>query len=565
MSKYLVTGALPYANGKLHIGHIAGAYLPADVFVRYLKLKKEDVLFVCGTDEHGAPISILAEKQGVSPQEIVDYYHKSISDSFDSISIEFDNFSGTARKEHHKLAQEFFLNLLQNGHIKVSSNQQFYCESCKRFLADRYVEGVCPFCHKEGARGDQCDNCGKLMETLNLQEPKCKICGCTPVIKETAHWFLDLPAFEEKLRDWLEKKNYWKENILRFILGLLDEGLRERAVTRDIDWGVPVPVEGAEGKVLYVWFDAPIGYISASVEWAKKMREPDKWKDYWLNQDTKLIHFIGKDNNIFHAVFWPAMLMGQRGEFVLPHDIPANEFLNLEGDKISTSRNWAIWVDEFVEYFDGDLLRYYLAVIAPETKDSDFSWKEFQEKNNSELANVLGNLANRALTFANKHFGGKIRKPEQFSELSLSCFDEVFRLIPDIDAAYSNYQVRKAAKLIMDIARAGNKYFDETKPWIAVKTTEDRGEEIIYMILVLLANISTLLYPIMPNKMVKLRSMLNLNSNPQWEDITIDKKFFNADIYHEFVIGEVAPLFPRIDDKAIEEQYNILHAKVKES
>ncbi|MCB5230303.1 MAG: methionine--tRNA ligase, partial [Candidatus Cloacimonas sp.] len=380
MNKYVVTSALPYANGRLHIGHIAGAYLPADIFVRYLRLKENDVIFICGTDEHGAPISILAESENVKPQDIVDKYHKSISDSFDGLNIKFDNFSGTARPQHHKLAQEFFLNLLDNGYVNVKTNKQFYCVKCNRFLADRYVEGVCPYCNKSGARGDQCDSCGKLMDTLTLKEPKCKICGGTPEIRETAHWFLNLPAFEEPLKEWLKTKEYWKENILRFILGLLDEGLKERAITRDIDWGIPVPVENGEGKVLYVWFEAPIGYISSTIEWCQNLGQPELWKEYWYDQDTKLIHFIGKDNNIFHAIFWPAILMGQKGKYVLPHDIPANEFLNLEGDKISTSRNWAIWIEDFLKVFDGDLLRYYLAAIAPESKDSDFSWKEFQDK-----------------------------------------------------------------------------------------------------------------------------------------------------------------------------------------
>ena len=353
-SKFLVTSALPYANGDLHIGHIAGAYLPGDVFVKFLRLKGEDVLYFCGSDEHGAPISIKAEAQGKTPKQVVDFYHERMEEDFAGLGIEFDNFSGTARAPHSKLSQEFFLKLLEKGYISTQESEQYYCGSCKRFLADRYVEGVCPYCGADGARGDQCDACGKLMDSVGLISPKCKICGAEPEVRSTKHWMFDLPAFVPRLRDWLESRQNWKENILRFILGLVDEGLKKRAVTRDIDWGVPVPLPNAAGKVLYVWFDAPIGYISSSIEYFAKTDNPDGWRDYWKNPDTKLIHFIGKDNNIFHAIFWPAMLMGQEADYILPHDIPANEFLNLEGNKLSTSKNWAIWVRDFLAEFDGE-------------------------------------------------------------------------------------------------------------------------------------------------------------------------------------------------------------------
>jgi len=555
MEKYLVTSALPYANGPLHIGHIAGAYLPADIFVRYLRLHNRDVVFICGTDEHGAPISIQAEKEGVTPKDIVNRFHESIKRSFDGLKIIFDNFSGTDRPVHHKMAQKFFLNLLEEGYINVRTNEQFYCEHCQRFLADRYVEGTCPYCHKPGARGDQCDACGKLMDTITLEDPKCKICNGTPVIRETSHWFLNLPAFEDKLKNWLKTKTYWKENILRFILGLLDEGLKERAITRDIDWGVKVPLDEAEGKVLYVWFEAPIGYISSTVEWADKIGQPERWKDYWLDKDTRLIHFIGKDNNVFHAIFWPAVLMGQREEYVLPDDIPANEFLNLEGNKISTSQNWAIWVNDFLKTFSGDLLRYYLAINAPESKDSDFNWREFQDKNNSELSNTLGNLANRVFVFSQKYFEGRIRKPVKFSQKSETILQEAESLLAEIDQSFESYRVRRATKLIMDIARSGNKYFDERRPWEDVKTSHDGAEETLYVCLVLLHYISVVLYPIIPGKMGEMRKGMNLDKLPLWQEL--------EQLSENFKIEQIPPLFPRIPDEIIAEQIEKLYANAR--
>lgn len=560
MQKYLVTSALPYANGDLHIGHIAGAYLPADIFVRYLRLKKNDVVFICGTDEHGAPISIQAEQKKVTPREIVDKYHKSIAEAFAGLNIEFDNFSGTSRPDHIKASQEFFLNLYNNGYIKKKTNDQFFCDSCDRFLADRYVEGTCPFCKKEGARGDQCDYCGKLMDTLNLQEPKCKICAQKPLIRQTAHWFLNLPAFQEELKDWLKTKQYWKDNILSFIMGMLEDGLKERAITRDIKWGVPVPLEDAEGKVLYVWFEAPIGYISSTVEWAKKIGEPDRWKDYWLDKETKLIHFIGKDNNVFHAIFWPAVLMGQRKGYVLPHDIPANEFLNLEGDKISTSKNWAIWVNEFLQDFDGELLRYYLAATAPESKDSDFSWKEFQDKNNVELANTLGNLINRVFSFTKKYFGGTVKKPQNLSERSKQCLQDVASVLQEIDQSYSSYKVRKAVRLSMDISRLGNRYFDEEKPWKTVKEDKNRAEETLYVCFCLIKDLSVVLYPVLPRKTMQLRSMLGNNQKPVWSEI-IDRLDGSDKTDDEFTAENIRPLFPRIEDKIIKAELDKLYRR----
>ena len=549
MDKYIVTSALPYANGRLHIGHLAGAYLPADIYVRFLKLINQDVIYICGTDEHGAPISIRAEADGKTPQEIVDFYHKNIKDSFDAVGIEFDNFSGTSRKLHHKLSQEFFQNLYNNDYIKTHLTKQAYCEHDMRFLPDRYVEGICHHCNANGARGDQCDTCGKLIEANLLINPKCKICNNTPIIKDTNHWFLDLPAFSEKLKTWLINKPNWKDNVKNFILGWIEEGLIERSITRDIDWGVPVPLKEAENKVLYVWFDAPIGYISSTIEW-----DSNKWEDYWLDKDTKLIHFIGKDNIPFHAIIWPALLMGQDKEYVLPHDIPANEYLTLEGEKISTSRDWAIWVEDFVKDFDGDLLRFYLAANAPETKDADFSWKEFQGNINNILVNVLGNLANRVFTFAKKNYNGVLNKPLN-NDTDIICPNESF---DEIKTAYSEFKVRKAVKLIINIAREGNKYFDEKKPWAAIKTDISDAENTLFHCADLLRKISIILYPIMPKSMIKLRNMMSYDTNTSlsWESLTATPD--------KIILGEITHLFTKIDDTEIENQIKILYDRINQ-
>ncbi|MCF7793742.1 MAG: methionine--tRNA ligase [Candidatus Cloacimonetes bacterium] len=554
--KYLVTSALPYANGPLHIGHVAGAYLPADIFVRFQKILGNDVLYICGSDEHGAPISIKAEAEGVTPREIVDRYHESIKKSFDGLEIDFDNFSGTARKPHEKLAQEFFLNLYERGFVTQKTTKQWFDTEKQRFLADRYVEGECPFCGSEGARGDQCDSCGKLIDAVELKNPVSKISGSKPVIRETTHWYLNLPKFEKELKEWLNTKSYWKDNVLNFINNFLNEGLLERAITRDIDWGVPVPLEDADKKVLYVWFDAPIGYVSSTIEWAQKFGKPDLWKDYWLDKEnTKLIHFIGKDNIIFHTIFFPSFLMEQDKPYVLPHDVPANEFLNLEGRKMSTSKNWTVWVNDFLKYFDGEYLRYYLAANAPETKDSDFYWKEFQQAINNDLANILGNLANRVFAFSKKYFDGKITKPEEFSETSQKVLNEAEKLVNEIKNSYQTYQVRKASKLCVDIARIGNKYFDETQPWKSIKESEEKANETLYVCAELLRLVSITFYPIIPKSSKKLRDLLGISSKIRWENIdeNIDQYF----------IGEIAPLFRKIDDEEIDKQLEMLKAASK--
>lgn len=556
MSRYLVTSALPYANGKLHIGHIAGAYIPADIYVRYLKSKGEDVIYICGTDEHGAPISIRAEAEGKSPQEVVDFYHDSILRSFEGLSIEFDNFSGTARPKHHELSQKFFKELMDNGYINTHSTQQCYCEHDQRFLPDRYVEGVCPHCGADGARGDQCDACGKLVDATKLIHPKCKICGNPPIVSETKHWFLDLPKFSDQLKTWLSSKTNWKDNVVKFILSWIEEGLIERSITRDINWGVKLPIEGAEGKVLYVWFDAPIGYISSTIEWAERIGQPELWKEYWMNPDTKLVHFIGKDNIPFHAIIWPALLMGQNEPYVLPYDIPANEYLTLEGEKISTSRDWAIWVEDFLKIYDGELLRYTVAANAPESKDADFSWKEFQNKVNNELANILGNLVNRVLSFSKKNFDEKIPYVSELSELSSKALEEVYVLVKEIEESYTEFKVRKAIKLCMDIARIGNRYFDESKPWQSIKENKDACKESIYVCAEILKILSIVLSPVIPQSMNKMRAMMSLDDHLNWASIP-------NRLNSELAIGEVKPLFPKIEDQEIEKQIMILRDKAK--
>ena len=550
MEKILVTSALIYANGPLHIGHVAGAYLPADIFVRFHKLLGSDVIFISGTDEHGAPVSIKAEKEGTTPRQLVDFFHDQIDESFKGLNINFTNFSGTARPVHHKLSQQFFTQLLDKGFIEPHNGQQFYCEHDKRYLADRYVEGNCPFCNAEGARGDQCDSCGKLIDSITLINPKCKICGNTPVIRETRHWYLELPKFEKALTEWLETKTHWKDNVHNFIMGWLKEGLIERAITRDINWGIPVPLEEADGKVLYVWFDAPIGYISATMEWAENNGNKEKWKDYWFDPECRLIHFIGKDNIPFHALIWPAMLMEQDEPYILPDDIPANEYLNIEGSKVSTSRNYAIWVHDYLKYFDGELLRFVLAANAPETKDADFSWHDFQTKVNSELANILGNLANRVFTFSKKYFAGKIAKPAVFSEASQTLLTGSETMFAEIESCYRNFKVRKAVSLIMDMARSGNKYFDERAPWHAVKTDEANASETLYVCLGLLRKISVVMSPILPQKMTQLRCMMNLPEAFGWNS------FKNEN--NEYIIGAIEPLFIKITDEQVEEQLKLL-------
>ncbi len=558
MAKFLVTSALIYANGPIHLGHMAGAYLPADIFVRFRRLNGDDVIHISGTDDHGVPITIRAEKEGVTPREIVDRYHRLIHDSYTKFGISFDNYSGTSRPKHYEISSKIFTDLYENGHVLKKEEQQFYDEVSKRFLPDRYVEGTCPKCGYERARGDQCDKCGSLLNSLELINPRSALSNATPVIKSTTHWYLKLQDFEERLIQWIEGNKHWKDNVRKFILGWIrKEGLHERAITRDLDWGIPVPLAEAINKVLYVWFDAPIGYISSTVEWAERMGQPEKWRDYWEGKDVKLVHFIGKDNIPFHAVIWPAVLMGQNEPYILPYDIPANEYLTLEGEKISTSLNWAIWINEYLECFPPDPLRYFLAANAPETKDADFSWKSFQERNNEELANILGNFANRSLTFIRNQMDNKIPKAV-YQKAENELLDKAKEIVKDMTANFANYKVREAVKQLMDIARLGNKYFDEMKPWELKKSDPARLDTVMNACVNLLRILSIAMYPILPFSAEKLWVMIGEPgkiTEERWD--TLGAKSAQPGR----TLGELEILFEKYDDDVIKRETDKLLAK----
>ena len=546
MTKYLVTAALPYANGPIHLGHLAGAYLPADIYVRYMKMKGEDVLFICGSDEHGVPITLKAEQEKKSPKEIADYYHNMMKKSFSKIGINFDNFSQTSKPLHYKNAAHFFEKLNENGYLEKKQEKQYYCNSCKRFLPDRYVEGICPHCDFDGARGDQCDNCGKVIDNVSLIKPKCKLCGGEPIIKETEHFYLRLDLFEKKLKDWLMSKHEWKSNVREFALGWIKEGLKPRAITRDLKWGVPIPVKGYEDKVLYVWFDAPIGYISSTMEWAERTGDKDKWKDYWKDKDSKIIHFLGKDNIVFHSVIWPAMLMGIDEHYSLPSNIPANEYLNIEGQKLSTSRNTAIWLDDYLASFDPDLLRYTMAVNLPETKDSDFSWKDFQLKNNSELADILGNFINRTVIFIQKYRNGVLDREVELKDVDKEFLGKIYNKIDEIGTLIEDYKLRKASFEFMDIAREANKYFSTTEPW-TLKKDEKRLNTVLYVCLKAVTVLSMTAEPFIPFTAEKIRTFLGIE-RVLWSDIR------NTEPPLELKKDRMEILFKKIEDKEIEKQ-----------
>ena len=503
----LVTCALPYANGPVHIGHLAGVYVPADIFVRYKRMRGEDVLFICGSDEHGVPITIKARNNGVTPQDIVDKYHGIIKDSFTRLGINFDIYSRTTSKVHEKNASEFFRELYDKGKFITKESEQYYDPEAKTFLADRYIVGTCPKCGNPNAYGDQCEKCGSTLSPEELLNPKSKLSGAEPIKKKTTHWYLPLDQYEPWLRDWiLENHKEWRTNVYGQCKSWLDGGLQPRAVSRDLDWGVPVPVEGAEGKVLYVWFDAPIGYISNTQELL-----PESWEKWWKDEDTRLVHFIGKDNIVFHCIVFPSMLKA-RGGYILPDNVPSNEFLNLEGDKISTSRNWAVWLNEYVDEFPGqeDVLRYVLCANAPETKDNDFTWKDFQQRNNSELVAILGNFVNRAVVLTQKYFGGKVPanlKPEAIDAETLAQIPELRR---SLEANLDGFHFREALKDAMSIARVGNKYISDTEPWKVAKTDMDRTASILYTSLQICANLAIAFEPFTPFSAEKLRGILKV-------------------------------------------------------
>jgi len=547
--RYLITAALPYANGPLHIGHIAGAYLPADIYVRYLKLKGKDVAFICGSDEHGVPITLRARKEGVSPQEIVDRYHKINKQAFKDLGIEFDIYHRTSDPLHHKTASGFFTKLYEQGEFVEKEDEQFYDEKEQQYLADRYIVGTCPKCNYENAYGDQCEQCGTSLSPKELINPQSALSGNNPVLKQTKHWYLPLDKYQE---EWLEKwidshKNDWKSNVYGQCKSWLTQGLRPRAVTRDLEWGVPVPIEGADGKVLYVWFDAPIGYISATKAWAEEQGKD--WETYWKDEETSLIHFIGKDNIVFHCLIFPSMLKAH-GQYILPDNVPANEFLNLEGKKLSTSRNWAVWVNEFVQDFPGkeDVLRYTLCANFPEQKDNDFTWKDFQNKNNNELVAVLGNFVNRALVLTKKFFDKKVPVRSQLTNYDKEILEKAAKIKEDLENRLENFKFREAVKIAMDMGRLGNKYLADTEPWSLYDKDPDRVATIMNISLQISASLSIIIEPFMPFVAEKLRKFLNIEKL-NWELAG------TSDILkpgHE--INKPKHLFQKIEDKEVEQQ-----------
>ena len=540
-----VTSALPYANGPVHIGHLAGVYVPADIYVRYLRLKKEDVLFIGGSDEHGVPITIRAKKEGITPQDVVDRYHKIIKDSFEEFGISFDVYGRTTSKVHCETASEFFRTLYDKGEFVEKTSMQYYDEEAHTFLADRYITGECPHCHAEGAYGDQCEKCGTSLSPTDLINPKSAISGSKPVMRETKHWYLPLDKHEAWLRQWiLEDHKEWRNNVYGQCKSWLDMGLKPRAVSRDLDWGIPVPVEGAEGKVLYVWFDAPIGYISNTKELL-----PDSWETWWKDPETRLVHFIGKDNIVFHCIVFPAMLKAE-GSYILPDNVPSNEFLNLEGDKISTSRNWAVWLHEYLRDFPGkqDVLRYVLTANAPETKDNDFTWKDFQARNNNELVAVYGNFVNRALQLTQKYYDGVVPACGELTEYDRQTLDEFKDVKAKVEELLDAFKFRDAQKEAMNLARIGNKYIADSEPWKVVKTDPERVKTIIYISLQLTANLAIAFEPFLPFSSEKLRKMLNMESF-EWN------RLGRTDLLqagHRLAKPEL--LFEKIEDDVIEAQ-----------
>ncbi len=553
--RHLITSALPYANGPIHIGHLAGVYVPSDIYTRYLKIKGEDVISICGSDEHGVPITLKARNEGVTPQQIVDHYHALNKKSFEDFGIEFDIYSRTSNKIHYETASDFFSTLYKKGEFIEKSSEQYYDTEAQCFLADRYITGTCPHCGYDGAYGDQCENCGTSLSPTDLIKPRSTISGTKPVMKKTKHWYLPLDKFQDWLRQWiLEDHKEWKPNVYGQCKSWLDHGLQPRAVSRDLDWGVPVPVSGAKGKVLYVWFDAPIGYISATRELT------DNWEKYWKDTGTRMIHFIGKDNIVFHCIIFPVMLKAE-GSYILPENVPANEFLNLENDKISTSRNWAVWLHEYLEEFPGeqDVLRYALCASAPETKDNDFTWKEFQARNNNELVAILGNFVNRALILTNKYFEGEVPPLSETDKYDREVLAEIAVLKDKVASALDTFHFREALREAMNLARLGNKYLADTEPWIVIKKDREKVKTILYIALQITANLTIILDPFLPFSVKKLREWLNLGYM-SWDNAGRDDLLGPG---HK--INKPGLLFRKIEDEEVEKQVNKLMETKKQN
>lgn len=566
-SRYTVTAALPYSNGPLHLGHVAGVYLPADIFVRFLRMNNHDVAFICGSDEHGAAITLRAKKEGITPQEIVDKYNKIIGDSFQKFDISFDIFHRTSSELHHQTAQDFFLKLNDNGKFVEETTEQYFDEEYQQFLADRYITGECPKCHNPNAYGDQCEKCGSDLSPTELIHPKSTLSGKTPILKSTSHWFLPMDRHEEWLRPWIKEgildgvqqhdPKQWRNQVIGQSLSWIDSGLHSRAMTRDLDWGVKVPIEGADGKVLYVWLDAPIGYISATKQWA--IDNNKNWKDYWTG-DTKLVHFIGKDNIVFHAIIFP-ILLKDHGDLILPDNVPAYEFLNLEGEKFSTSRNWAVWLHEYLERYPDkmDELKYTLTAIAPENKDSEFTWKEFQSRVNNELGAVLGNFINRALVLTQKYYEGKVPSLGILTENDQQVIDEMAQFPERISKLIYAYKLRDAQMEVMNLARLGNKYLAETEPWKLIKTDPLRVETIMHIALQITANLSLMLEPFLPSTAKKLRQYLNIELT-DWS-ATGNSAILKAGR----TVSTPDILFPKIEDTLVETEVALLKASQQDA
>ncbi len=552
----LVTSALPYANGPIHLGHLAGVYVPSDIYTRYQRLRGKDIIHVCGSDEHGVPITLKARNEGVSPQAIVDRYHAINKKAFEDFGIAFDIYSRTSNKMHYETASTFFRKLYDDGKFIEKSTDQYFDTESNTFLADRYITGTCPHCSNPEAYGDQCEQCGTSLSPSDLINPTSRLSGSKPVLKETKHWYLPLDKYEPWLKQWiLEEHKEWKPNVYGQCKSWIDQGLQPRAVSRDLNWGVPVPVENAEGKVLYVWFDAPIGYISATRELT------DKWEKYWKDEDTRMIHFIGKDNIVFHCIIFPAMLKAE-GSYILPDNVPANEFLNLESDKISTSRNWAVWLHEYLEDFPGkqDVLRYVLCANAPEAKDNDFTWKDFQNRNNNELVAILGNFVNRTLVLTNKYYDGAVPARGQLNETDKNVLSETAKIVESVEKSLESFRFREAVKLAMDLARLGNKYLAETEPWKVIKTDPVRVETILNISLQITAGLSILLEPFLPFSMKKLRDYIGLGA-AEWELLRSEEILKPG---HK--TGKPGLLFDKVEDEAIQVQLDKLkNSKAKAS
>lgn len=561
--RYTITTALPYTNGPIHIGHLAGVYVPADIYARYLRLTGNDVVLIGGSDEHGVPITIKAKNEGVSPQDVVDKYHAIIKKSFEDFGISFDNYSRTSAPIHHETASNFFKTLNEKGEFIEETTEQLYDEEANQFLADRFVTGTCPKCGNEEAYGDQCEKCGSSLNATDLINPKSALTGNVPTLKQTKHWFLPLDKYESLLREWILEghKKDWKPNVYGQVKSWIDDGLRPRAVTRDLDWGIPVPAEGGEGKVLYVWFDAPIGYISSTKEWAQ--REGKDWEPYWKSDDTKLVHFIGKDNIVFHCIIFPAMLTAE-GSYILPDNVPANEFLNLEGNKLSTSKNWAVWLPDYLEEFPNqqDVLRYVLTANAPETKDNDFTWKDFQARNNNELVAIFGNFINRVVVLTNKYYEGIVPEPSEFQEVDEETLAAVKAYPNVIASSIERYRFREAGQELMNLARLGNKYLADAEPWKVIKEDEARTKTIMFVALQIASALATLSEPFLPFTSEKLKNILchsALDSESSWNEITTKQVLLP--VGHQ--IGKAELLFSKIEDETIQFQLDKLDASKK--